>query len=66
MKILSDHLLNLIDYSKNKGYSDYKTNIIRGEHIDVSLYLDYYKDLFIKSDNQYFGLYFGFFLNLRL
>jgi len=65
MKILSDHLLNLIDYSKNKGYSDYKTNIIRGEHIDVTLYLDYYKDLFIKSDNQYFGLYFGFFLNLK-
>lgn len=65
MKILSDHLLNLIEYSECKGIMGYKNDIKKNEYINVNHYLDYYKLLFLNSDNQYFGLYFGFFLNLK-
>ncbi len=65
MKILSNHLLNLIEYSKCKGILEYTNDIKKNEYINVNHYLDYYKLLFLNSDNQYFGLYFGFFLNLK-
>ena len=65
MKILSDHLINLVEYSECKGISKYENKIEKGKHIDVKLYLDYYEKLLSHSANQYFGLYFGFFLNLK-
>jgi len=65
MKILSDFLVNLVEYSECKGISQYENKIERGKYIDAKLYLDYYEEMLSHSTNQYFGLYFGFFLNLK-
>ena len=65
MKILSDFLVNLVEYSECKSISKYDNKIERGKYIDAKLYLDYYEEMLALSKNQYFGLYFGFFLNLK-
>jgi len=65
MKMLSDHLINLETYSECKGISKYENTLEKGEYIDASRYLVEYEKLFTSSANRYFGLYFGFFLNLK-
>jgi len=65
MKILSDFLVNLVEYSECKNISKYDNKIERNKYIDAKLYLDYYEEMLAHSTNQYFGLYFGFFLNLK-
>lgn len=65
MKILSDFLVNLVEYSECKNISIYDNKIERGKYIDAKCYLDYYEEILANSTNQYFGLYFGFFLNLK-
>jgi len=65
MKILSDFLVNLIEYSECKGVFKHENTIERDKYVDAKLYLDYYEEMLVNSTNQYFGLYFGFFLNLK-
>ena len=65
MKILSDFLVNLIEYSEYRGIPKYDNKIERGKYIDAKYYLDYYEEMLTLSNNQHFGLYFGFFLNLK-
>jgi len=65
MKILSDFLVNLVEYSECKGISKYENKIERNKYIDAKRYLDYYEEMLSHSTNQYFGLYFGFYLNLK-
>jgi len=65
MKLLSDHLLNLTEYALCKGYNNTFENIKKGTYIETVTYLDFYNDLFTKLKDDYFGLHFGFFLNLK-
>ena len=65
MKILSDFLVNLVEYSECKGISKYENKIERDKYIDAKRYLDYCEEMLTHSTNQYFGLYFGFYLNLK-
>ncbi len=65
MKILSDFLVNLVEYSECKNISKYENKIERDKYVDAQLYLDYYEEMLALSTTQHFGLYFGFFLNLK-
>ncbi len=65
MKLLSDHLLNLIEYANCKGLNLTFTTVKKGTYIDASTYLELYNNLVIKTKDEYFGLHLGFFLNLK-
>lgn len=65
MKLLSDHLLNLKEYAICKGFTLPFDSIKKGTYIETDTYLDLYKDLLLKIQDEYFGLHFGFFLNLK-
>ncbi len=65
MHLLSDHLLNLNEYARCKGYNNAFDNIEKGTYIETVIYLELYNDLFKKMQDEYFGLHFGFFLNLK-
>jgi len=65
MKLLSDHLLNLKEYANCKGFNPIFDGVIEGTYIETTPYLELYKDLLIKTKDEYFGLHFGFFLNLK-
>ncbi len=65
MKLLSDHLLNLKEYALCKGFISPFDKIEKGIYIETAIYIDFYKDLVFKIQDEYFGLHFGFFLNLK-
>ena len=65
MKLLSDHLLNLNEYALCKGFIFPIDSIKKGTYIETATYLDFYKNLIFKMQDEYFGLHFGFFLNLK-
>lgn len=64
MKLLSDHLLNLAEYAVCLGYNQPFKSIKKGTYIETSTYLDYFQELLNKQQDEYFGLRYGFFLNL--
>ncbi len=69
MKIATIHLENLLDYGSSQGYHDLPAISLpdkgHDDYVEESEYLKVYRDLMLRSDQRYFGLRFGAYLNLK-
>ena len=61
MKLQSNHLLNLFEYAKCKGYAYNSDMVAERDFVDASTYVAFYNNFLSKSNDDYFGLHFGFF-----
>ena len=65
MKVLSNYLIQVLDYATCRGIAHGIESPERDSYVPVTLYLEAFEECFKHSNDPYFGLNFGTYLSLE-